>query len=159
MVNENTMFAPQAGSPSAELASGIDAEVTVIEVDDVSILPDAPNILTMTDGDSFETVIYQEVDSVTNELKQVTRGVEGQAQSWSMGEEIRRNITARDMLDVQEKVEFLMDKFYFQTRHSSNVTTTTMLGKTTASSDVIVTTMLDESTVESENTEEVTTLS
>ena len=109
MVNENTMFAPQAGSPSAELASGIDAEANVIEVDDVTILPDAPNILTMTDGDSFETVIYQEVDAGTNELRQVTRGVQGTAQSWGTGQEIARLMTAQDVQVLQDNVSGLID--------------------------------------------------
>ena len=109
MVNENTMFAPQAGSPSVELASAIDAEVTIIAVDDVSILPDAPNILTMTDGDSFETVIYQEVDAGTNELRQVTRGVQGTAQSWGAGQEIARLMTAQDIQVLQDNVSGLID--------------------------------------------------
>jgi len=103
------MFKPQAGSPSSELASGIDDEVTVIEVDDVSILPDAPNILTMVDGDSFETIIYQEVDEETNELRQVTRAVEGTAQSWEAGQEIARLITAQDIDILQNRLSALID--------------------------------------------------
>jgi len=109
MGNENTMFSPQAGSPSAELASGIDAEVTVIAVDDVSILPDAPNILTMSDGDSFETVIYQEIDAGTNELKQVTRGVQGTAQSWEIGQNIARLMTAQDVQVLQDNIKTIVN--------------------------------------------------
>ena len=98
------MYSPQAGSPATELADNIDDVVTTIPVVDVSVLPEAPNILTLVSGDEFESIIYQEVDSATNELKQVTRGVEGTAQSWTASQEIARNFTARDLKSLQNNL-------------------------------------------------------
>ena len=100
----NRMFSPQAGSPAAELAANITDTDTVIPLVDVSIVPAAPNILTMQGENSFETIIYEEVDEGTNELKQVTRGVEGTAQSWTAGQEIARNMTAQDIQVLQNLV-------------------------------------------------------
>ena len=102
------MFSPQAGSPAAELAAGITDTDTVIPLVDVSIVPAAPNILTMKGENSFETIIYEEVDEGTNELKQVTRGVEGTAQSWTSGQEIARNMTAQDIQVLQDEIETLI---------------------------------------------------
>ena len=98
------MYSPQAGSPATVLSGDIDGVVTTIPVVDVSILPAAPNILTMEKEGSFETIIYEEVDSTTNELKQVTRGVEGTAQSWTAGQGIARNFTARDLKSLQNNL-------------------------------------------------------
>ena len=100
----NRMFSPQAGSPAAELAADITDTDTVIPLVDVSIVPAAPNILTMQSENSFETIIYEEVDSGTNELKQVTRGVEGTTQSWTTGQEIARNMTAQDIQVLQDLI-------------------------------------------------------
>ena len=99
----NTLFKPQAGSPSTELAADITDTATEITVVDVSVLPEAPNILTMIEieGDSFESIIYESVDEANNKLTDVTRGVEGQQLAWSTGQEIARNFTAKDLKALQ----------------------------------------------------------
>lgn len=104
----NTLFKPQAGSPTTTLVSSITDTATEIEVTDVSVLPDSPNMLTMVDGDNFESVIYENVDSVNNLLQNVTRGVEGTAQAWNADQEIARYFTAKDLSNLQYWVKELI---------------------------------------------------
>ena len=103
-----TLYSPQAGSLSTTLVNDITDNQTIIEVTDITALPDAPNILTMIDGDNFETILYESIDEVNNELKDITRGVEGTVQSWTAGQEIARNFTAKDLLDAQNEIEKLL---------------------------------------------------
>lgn len=99
-----TLFKPQAGSPSTSLVNAITDTQTEIEVVDVTILPDPPNILTLTSNDNFETIIYNGIDEAGNLLQNITRGVEGTAQSWESGTTISRLFTAKDLLDLQAEI-------------------------------------------------------
>lgn len=99
-----TLYPPQAGSPETKLSADITDTATEIPVIDVTVLPSPPNILTMVDGLNFESIIYKSVDSVNNKLTNVTRGVEGTAQSWNIEQPISRNFTAKDLLDLQNEL-------------------------------------------------------
>lgn len=103
------MFQPQAGSKAAKLVNDIDSTTNEIEVDDVSLLPDPPNILTIFDRDSFETIYYTSLDQTNNLIQDITRGVEGTAQDWPVDQEIARNFTARDL----ETVQTLLRELYY----------------------------------------------
>jgi hypothetical protein len=101
------MYKPQAGSPSTKLTTDITDVDTEIEVLDVTVLPDPPNILTLVNGNDFESIIYEATDEINNLLQNVTRGVEGTAQSWSAEQEIARYFTAKDLLDIQSALDDL----------------------------------------------------
>ncbi len=87
----------QAGSPLTTLDGNLAAGATEIPVVDVTILPVAPNIVTIFSEDKFETVLYGATDTGSNELRSVTRGFEGSDQAWDGGASIGRTITAYDM--------------------------------------------------------------
>ena len=149
------MFSPQAGSPAAELAAGITDTDTVIPLVDVSIVPAAPNILTMQGENSFETIIYEEVDEGTNELKQVTRGVEGTAQSWTSGQEIARNMTAQDIRSIQEMITMIAYDFYGQEQETETSMQST-LGENMVETSINSQSTLGENMVETEIGSETT---
>ena len=107
------MFKPQAGSIGAVLVSDITSSATEIAVDDVSVLPDPPNLLTMFNRNSFETIMYEGIDETNNLIQQITRGVEGTAQTWPADQEIARNFTAMDLKTIHSLItELYYDSSY-----------------------------------------------
>jgi len=112
LVSTNIIYSPQAGSPAAELTSSMSEDDTEAEVNDVSLLPDPPNILTLVDDEDFETIIYQEIDESNNKIKKITRGVQGEIQSWSSGQEIKRLMTARDFEIIQGWIKDFINLWY-----------------------------------------------
>ena len=100
-------YPPQAGSPETKLSADITDTATEIPVIDVTVLPSPPNILTMVDGLNFETIIYESIDEVNNLIQNITRGVEGTAQSWGADQEIARYFTAKDLLDIYSALDDL----------------------------------------------------
>ncbi|WP_431785749.1 hypothetical protein [Paenibacillus lactis] len=89
-----TMYPAQVNSPGTELAAAIDATQDTIQVADGSVLPDAPNLLTIGTDEAAETILYTE--KTGDELSGVTRGFQGTAQSWVMGTKVARYFTAYD---------------------------------------------------------------
>lgn len=89
-----TMYPAQVNSPGTELAAAIDATQDTIQVADGSVLPDAPNLLTIGTDEAAETILYTE--KTGDELSGVTRGFQGTAQSWAMGTKVARYFTAYD---------------------------------------------------------------
>ncbi|MUG45532.1 hypothetical protein [Paenibacillus woosongensis] len=102
------MYPAQANSPGTELGTAIDAIQDTIEVVDGSVLPDAPNLLTIGTDESAETILYNE--KVGNELTGVTRGFQGTAQSWQAGTKVARYMTAYDYDTARENIEGLYDR-------------------------------------------------
>lgn len=89
-----TMYPAQVNSPGTELAAVIDATQDTIQVADGSVLPDAPNLLTIGTDEAAETILY--TGKSGDELSGVTRGFQGAAQSWAMGTKVARYFTAYD---------------------------------------------------------------
>lgn len=97
------MYPAQANSPGTELATAIDTVQDTIEVVDGSVLPDAPNLLTIGTDESAETILYTE--KVGNKMMGVTRGFQGTAQSWRAGTKVARCMTAYDHDTARENIE------------------------------------------------------
>ena len=91
-----TMYPAKVNSPTTQLASSITATQTSIPVQDVSVLPAAPNLATIGRDVDAETILYTGVDTVNNTITGVTRGFQGTARAWSAGEQIGRFYTAYD---------------------------------------------------------------
>ncbi|MDY8095878.1 glycosyl hydrolase family 28-related protein [Paenibacillus polymyxa] len=98
-----TMYPAQANSPGTELAVTIDATQDIITLIDGSLVPNAPNLLTIGTDESAETIFYG--DKIDNQLFSVTRGFQGMAQSWVAGTKVARNLTAYDIDTIHENIE------------------------------------------------------
>lgn len=95
-----TMYPPQNNGPHAVLAEAINAAVTSITVADASMLPVAPNVLTIGLDEDAELVLLQ---SRTGNILTVQRGYNGTtAKAWNAGEWVYRAITAQDIAALQE---------------------------------------------------------
>ena len=95
-----TMYPPQNNGPHAVLAEAINASVTSITVADASMLPAAPNVLTIGLDEDAELVLLQ---SRTGNILTVQRGYNGTtAKAWNAGEWVYRAITAQDIAALQE---------------------------------------------------------
>ncbi|WP_379135968.1 hypothetical protein [Paenibacillus sp. sgz500958] len=93
---QTQMYSAFANSRQTELAGDINAIQTTITVLDGSVLPNPPNMLTLSPaGESAETILY--TGKTGNNLTGVTRGIDGtNAQSWTAGTKIARMFTAAD---------------------------------------------------------------
>ena len=69
-VSLTTMYAPQNNGPHTALAETINAAQTDITVVDASVLPDAPNLLTIGTGEDAELVL---MSAKTGNIITVTR--------------------------------------------------------------------------------------
>lgn len=97
-----TMYAPQNNGPHTALAETINAAQTDITVADASILPTAPNVLTIGTGEDAELVL---MSAKTGNIITVTRGYNGTAaKSWETDEWVYRAITAQDVSALQANV-------------------------------------------------------
>ena len=104
------MYLGKAYSPATVLTQPINETATTIEVEDTSILPDAPNIAVIGVDENAETIIYSsKSDGI---LSGVQRGIEGIAKTWEIGEPIGRNWTNKDydilianILKLNEEIE------------------------------------------------------
>ena len=101
-----TMYPPQANSPATTLASPITDIATTITVIDASILPDAPNLLTIgAESGDPETVL---VTDITGNVLTVTRAQSGTtAAAWGAGVSIRRTFTSADQTAIQTNITLL----------------------------------------------------
>ncbi|OPA77474.1 hypothetical protein BVG16_13545 [Paenibacillus selenitireducens] len=89
-----TMYPAAVNSRQSELSAAITAAQTTIPVIDISVIPVAPNLLTIGTDESAETILYTGING--NTLTGVTRGVQGTAKSWAIGTKLARYFTAYD---------------------------------------------------------------
>ena len=101
-----TMYPAQANSPETSLSGALTAAGTTVNVIDGSVLPEAPNLLTIgADGSTAETVL---MTAKNGNVLTVTRAQNGTtARAWSAGDVIARYFTAADQTAMQENIKKL----------------------------------------------------
>ena len=101
-----TMYPAQANSPETSLSGALTAAGTTVNVVDGSVLPEAPNLLTIgADGSKAETVL---MTAKNGNVLTVTRAQNGTtARAWSAGDVIARYFTAADQTAMQENIKKL----------------------------------------------------
>ena len=109
MAQLKTMYNPQANTPETSLRGALAADGTSVTVLDSSVLPDAPNLLTIgADTTTAETVLMTAKNGNTITI---TRGQDGTTpRAWAAGDVIGRYFTAYDQRAIQENIEELNDK-------------------------------------------------
>ena len=100
------MYPAQANSPETSLSGALTAAGTTVNVVDGSVLPEAPNLLTIgADGSTAETVF---MTAKNGNVLTVTRAQNGTtARAWSAGDVIARYFTAADQTAMQENIKKL----------------------------------------------------
>lgn len=100
------MYPAQANSPETSLSGALTAAGTAVNVVDGSVLPEAPNLLTIgADGSTAETVL---MTAKSGNVLTVTRAQNGTtARAWSAGDVIARYFTAADQTAMQENIKKL----------------------------------------------------
>ena len=101
-----TMYPAQANSPETSLSGALTAAGTTVNVVGGSVLPEAPNLLTIgADGSTAETVL---MTAKNGNVLTVTRAQNGTtARAWSAGDVIARYFTAADQTAMQENIKKL----------------------------------------------------
>ena len=101
-----TMYPAQANSPETSLSGALTAAGTTVNVVDGSVLPEAPNLLTIgADGSTAETVL---MTAKNGNVLTDTRAQNGTtARAWSAGDVIARYFTAADQTAMQENIKKL----------------------------------------------------
>ena len=101
-----TMYPAQANSPETSLSGALTAAGTTVNVVGGSVLPEAPNLLTIgADGSTAETVL---MTAKSGNVLTVTRAQNGTtARAWSAGDVIARYFTAADQTAMQENIKKL----------------------------------------------------
>ena len=97
-----TMYPGKAFSPRTRLAANIGAADTVIPVEEIDKLPDAPNLATIGIDEHGEVILY--AAKTETALSGCMRGFEGAAQAWDAGEIVARNFTAYDQQAIAENL-------------------------------------------------------
>lgn len=100
------MYPAQANSPETSLSGALTAAGTTVNVVDGSVLPEAPNLLTIgADSSTAETVL---MTAKSGNVLTVTRAQNGTtARAWSAGDVIARYFTAADQTAMQENIKKL----------------------------------------------------
>ncbi len=100
------MYPPQANTPETSLSGALTAAGTTVNVVDGTMLPDAPNLLTIgADGSTAETVL---MTAKSGNVLTVARGQDGTtARAWSAGDVIGRYFTAADQKAMQDNITAL----------------------------------------------------
>lgn len=99
---------PAAVNSKVTVTLGVlNADSTIIEVLDGSVLPDAPNLLVLGSDQTAETVklTAKEGNTLT-----VERGIQGNAIAWPAGTQVARNFTAKDWDDLVANVATIVTK-------------------------------------------------
>lgn len=106
MAQLKTMYPAQANTPETTLAGSLTTTGTSVTVLDGSVLPEAPNYLTIgADSATAETVLMTAKNG--NDLT-ITRGQNGTAaRAWGKGDIIGRYFTAADHDALRENIETL----------------------------------------------------
>ena len=101
-----TMYPAQANSPETSLSGALTAAGTTVNVVDGSVLPEAPNLLTIgADGSTAETVL---MTAKNGNVLTVTRAQNGTtARAGSAGDVSARYFTAADQTAMQENIKKL----------------------------------------------------
>jgi len=103
-----TMYPAQANSPETTLAGAISASGTSITVLDGSVLPDAPNILTI--GAEYSTAETVLMTAKSGNTLTVTRGYNGTTpRARDKGDTIGRYFTGADHDAMRENIDSLND--------------------------------------------------
>lgn len=117
-----TMYPPQNNSPYTTLEAAIGAGETSVTVADASVLPEAPNLLTIGTEENAEVVL---MTAKTGNILTVQRGVYGTtAGEWGQSERIYRAITAKDLGDLQDNVKALKTETEQKAAKTAERTTT-----------------------------------
>ena len=100
------MYPPQANTPETSLSGALTAAGTTVNVVNGTMLPDAPNLLTIgADGSTAETVL---MTAKNGNVLTVVRGQDGTtARAWSAGDVIGRYFTAADQKAMQDNITAL----------------------------------------------------
>lgn len=107
MTTLETMYAPQANSPTTSTVGNMTSSATSVTVLDASVLPSPPMLLVLGgDTENSETVLCTAVSSNT---LTITRAIEGTARAWAGGTAIGRLFTAKDLQTVQNNITALND--------------------------------------------------
>ena len=107
-MNLTTMYPAQANSPETTLAGAISTSGTSITVLDGSVLPDAPNILTI--GAEYSTAETVLMTAKSGNTLTVTRGYNGTTpRAWDKGDTIGRYFTGADHDAMRENIDSLND--------------------------------------------------
>ena len=97
------MYPAQANSPETSLSGALTAAGTTVSVMDGSVLPDAPNLLTIgAGGNTAETVLMTAKDGNTLTVERAQNGTT--ARAWAAGDAIGRYFTAADQAAMQENI-------------------------------------------------------
>ncbi len=88
------MYPGIVNSPQTELSAAIDNVQNTVPVVDASKVPAAPNLATIGNDETAETILYTAKSG--NTLTGVTRGFQGGAKAWGTGSKIARNFTTYD---------------------------------------------------------------
>lgn len=105
MTSLDTMYAPQANSPTTSTTASLSSSATSVTVLDASVLPAAPTLLVLGgDTSNAETVLCTAKNSNT---LTITRGVEGSARAWDSATSVGRLFTAKDLKTVQDNITAL----------------------------------------------------
>ena len=105
MTSLDTMYAPQANSPTTSTTAALSSSATSVTVLDASVLPAAPTLLVLGgDTSNAETVLCTAKNSNT---LTITRGVEGSARAWGSATSVGRLFTAKDLKTVQDNITAL----------------------------------------------------
>lgn len=100
-----TMYAPANNGPRTALATGINSSITTMTVDDASIFPAAPNVLTIGATEDAELVLYT---NITGNIITIERGYNGTtAAAWPEDTYVYRAITAQDVSSLQNNINEL----------------------------------------------------
>jgi hypothetical protein len=142
------MYKGMVNSPISTLVKDISIDDKEIEIADISVLPDAPNLVCIGLGEDTETVKYSEIEG--NILKGCERGFQGTEREWRIGTVICRGITEWDIGGLQRNVEGLnnnIDKMAIK-KHSSQTTefgisTATEYGHTRVVNSLVSNNILD----------------
>lgn len=105
----NVLLKAMAGSAIRGLTATLGAEEESVMELDTEGLPEGPNILTIFNGEDFESIIYQEKGD--GEVLDLTREVDGEKQEWPSGAEVARVHTAEDMRRIYSylaEVEYVL---------------------------------------------------
>jgi hypothetical protein len=104
---EKIMYDAQPNSPITYITSNITNVDTTVQIEDVSVLPPAPNLMTIGFGELSETVRYTSINGKTLTIE---RAIQGTQRAWPSGELVGRVYTAYDHSAFKENIEHIDDR-------------------------------------------------
>ena len=127
------MYPAKAGSPETILSMEITNDATSMVLEDVSVLPEAPNICVIGEEANAEIVGYTSISG--NTVGGLSRGLGGTtAQAWIAGSTVARNFTSFDHNTFKANIEALeAAKAEAANVYSKTETDTLLAGKSDSS--------------------------